>query len=183
MTLYRQTTLPVMDLTDVTSSGLLAFLASTIEIAVSISIACLPFLRAIWKASTGRGSGASGSSFNNRYGHSGLSSSKNHHYSSRSGGGGGGSGANSLGFSHRSHKSDGFGPLPDDSSEIQLRSVHTEPTVPGQDTKITADASATAGDEEAGFAVHGRSRGGSGGLVVKVETVWNVETSPAELPR
>lgn len=184
MTLYRQTTLPVMDLTDVTSSGLLAFLASTIEIAVSISIACLPFLRAIWKATTGRGSGASDSSFNNRYGHSGLSSSKNHQYSSRrSGVGGGSSGANSLGFGHRSLKSDGFGPLPDDSSEIQLRTVHTESAVPGQDTKITANASNTVGDEEAGFAVHGRSRGGSGGLVVKVETMWNVETSPAELPR
>lgn len=207
MTLYRQTTLPVMDLTDVTSSGLLAFLASTIEIAVSISIACLPFLRAIWRASAGQGSGGSGSSFANRYGpHSGTSlSGKNvHQYSTRSGTGasGGGVGGNNRGssngglggFGHRSLKSDGFSPLPDDSSEIQLRSIHhhqVEPTqAPGQGaTKITAEAGGAAAgndDLEAGFAGvhhHGRGRGGSGGgLVVRVETVWNVETSPADLP-
>lgn len=163
MTLYRQTTLPGMDLTDVTSSGLLAFLASTIEIAVAISIACLPFLRALWRASSGgRGKGSS--------------SSNNYHHGS--GYAGGGSSGLNFGRGARSPKTDGFGHLPDDSSEIQLRPVAEGAR--GQGTKISADGSAVTGlgDEEEAYAGAGK-----GGLVVKVETRWDVETSPAGLPQ
>ncbi|KAJ0104026.1 hypothetical protein J7T55_009691 [Diaporthe amygdali] len=97
VTLYRQTTLGNMDLTDITSSGLLAFLASTIEIAVAICIACLPFLRALW----GSLSSQRGGSSNN--------------YES--------CGSRGLANGRRTLKSDGFGHLPDDSSEIRLQPV------------------------------------------------------------
>lgn len=99
VTLYRQTTLGNMDLNDITASGLLAFLASTIEIAVAIGIACLPFLRALWGSmSTQRGG-----------------SSKN--YDS--------CGSKGLASGRRTLKSDGFGHLPDDSSEIRLQPMGT----------------------------------------------------------
>ncbi|KAH8742939.1 integral membrane protein [Diaporthe sp. PMI_573] len=95
VTLYRQTTLGDMDLKDITASGLLAFLASTIEIAVAICIACLPFLRALW----GSISSQRGGSSNN--------------YDS--------CGSRGLTNGRRTLKSDGFGHLPDDSSEIRLQ--------------------------------------------------------------
>jgi len=95
VTLYRQTTLGYMDLKDITASGLLAFLASTIEIAVAICIACLPFLRALW----GSISSQRGGSSNN--------------YDS--------CGSRGLTNGRRTLKSDGFGHLPDDSSEIRLQ--------------------------------------------------------------
>lgn len=159
-----------MDLTDVTSSGLLAFLASTIEIAVAISIACLPFLRALWRASSTKG----------------FSSSNNNHYHHHGSGSGGvdRSGASghhfSLGASGRSPKSDGFGHLPDDSSEIQLRPVGLGEGPVGQDTRIFAGASSPGvggGHEEEEEEEEAYAGVGKRGLVVKVETRWDVETS------
>lgn len=95
VTLYRQTTLGDLDLTDITSSGLLAFLASTIEIAVAICIACLPFLKALWGSISSQRGGSS-----------------NHYDSCES---------RALKNGRRTLKSDGFGHLPDDSSEIRLQ--------------------------------------------------------------
>lgn len=95
VTLYRQTTLGNLDLTDITASGLLAFLASTIEIAVAICIACLPFLRALWGSMSSQRGGSS-----NNYDSCGSKGLKN---------------------GRRTLKSDGFGHLPDDSSEIRLQ--------------------------------------------------------------
>ena len=86
-----------MDLNDITASGLLAFLASTIEIAVAICIACLPFLRALW----GSISSQRGSSSNN--------------YDSCE--------SRALKNGRRTLKSDGFGHLPDDDSEIRLQPI------------------------------------------------------------
>lgn len=146
VTLYRQTTLPVMDLTDVTASGLLAFLASTIEIAVAISIACLPFLRALWKGAASSRQGGSGGG--------------SHHFNS--------GGSSGLNFGRKSLKSDGFGQLPDDSSEIRLHPIERKRH--DATCKISADTGAM--DEEA-------YSGAETGLVVKVETEWNVESMPA----
>lgn len=145
VTLYRQTTLPVMDLTDVTSSGLLAFLASTIEIAVAIVIACLPFLRPLcWGAASSRHGGSGGSS---NY-HIDVSSGRN--------------------FGRKSLKSEGFGQLTNASSEIRLHPIDRS----RQDTTCNISADTRTMDEE----VH---TGAERGLVVKVETRWNVESLPA----
>lgn len=149
-----------MDLNDVTYSGLLAFLASTIEIAVAISIACLPFLRVLWRSSPANST--KGSSANNYHLGSGGFGSEY----ARPG--------SALHFCRgsRRHESEGFGHLRDDSSEIQLRPV-AEGQI-GQDTRISAGPNAVASDEEAGYKCPGK-----GGLVVKVETRWDVESSPA----
>lgn len=186
VTLYRQTTLPRMDLTDVTSSGLLAFLASTIEIAVAISIACLPFLRALWRASSCKGS--SSNTYQNSSGYAGGGGGGGYYGSGYGGGGGSSRGAGrsgggvSVSFSRgtRSPKSDGFGHLADDSSEIQLRPVVGGEGSLGQDTTIFAGARAGAaaaavGDEDDDEVAYAGA--GKGGLVVKVETRWDVETS------
>lgn len=97
VTLYRQTTPGKIDLTDITASGLLAFLVCTIEIAVAICIACLPFMRALW----GSMSSQRGGSSNN--------------YDS--------CGSRGLANGRRRLKIDGFGHIRDDSSEIRLRPI------------------------------------------------------------
>lgn len=121
VTLYRQTTLPSMDLTDVTSSGLLAFLASTIEIAIAISIACLPFLRALWH----RGSSHHGGSSNN-YEMSGSSGAKH---------------------GKRLMKSDGFGHLPGDSESRLQHVEHYNPNTQISAAATGTDEEGWAGTE------------------------------------
>lgn len=53
VTIYRQTLLPNLDATNPTGTGLLAFLFSTVEIGVAVSLACVPFLRPLFRGSFG----------------------------------------------------------------------------------------------------------------------------------
>ncbi|KAK8057257.1 hypothetical protein PG996_011194 [Apiospora saccharicola] len=53
VTIYRQTLLPSLDATNPTGTGLLAFLFSTVEIGVAVSLACVPFLRPLFRGTFG----------------------------------------------------------------------------------------------------------------------------------
>ena len=48
-----QTLLPALDATNPTGTGLLAFLFSTVEIGVAVSLACVPFLRPLFRGTFG----------------------------------------------------------------------------------------------------------------------------------
>ncbi|KAI4592690.1 hypothetical protein KJ359_010592 [Pestalotiopsis sp. 9143b] len=62
VTIYRQCLLPSLDATNPTGTGLLAFLFSTVEIAVAVSLACVPFLRPFFRGTFG-GSSADNSKY------------------------------------------------------------------------------------------------------------------------
>ncbi|KAH8655219.1 hypothetical protein BX600DRAFT_482824 [Xylariales sp. PMI_506] len=103
ITIYRQTTLPSLEFTDMTYSGLLATVLSGIEPTVAIIVACVPFLRPIFG---GKGDSKSSSNYN-------LSQSGH------------------IGFSKKARSSNNsrnrqFEEIDDDSSDIQLRPVNGE---------------------------------------------------------
>ncbi|ETS84625.1 hypothetical protein PFICI_02650 [Pestalotiopsis fici W106-1] len=101
VTIYRQTLLPSLDNANPTGTGLLAFLFSTVEIAVAVSLACVPFLRPLFRGTFGG------------------SSADNSKYKTDA----------SYAFSNKgtkAHHSQGFKELEDDGSEIQLQPVDLE---------------------------------------------------------
>ncbi|KAK8076145.1 hypothetical protein PG994_003417 [Apiospora phragmitis] len=53
VTIYRQTLIPSLDATNPTGSGLLAYLFSTVEVGVAVSLACVPFLRPLFRGTLG----------------------------------------------------------------------------------------------------------------------------------
>lgn len=95
VTIFRQTLLPGLDATNPTGTGLLAFLFSTVEIGVAVSLACVPFLRPLFR-------GTFGSSNRSRPEASGYK------FSSKG---------------DKPSRSQGFDELADDASEIQLHPV------------------------------------------------------------
>ena len=88
-----------MDAANPTGTGLLAFLFSTVEIGVAVSLACVPFLRPLFR-------GTFGSSNRSRPEASGYKFS---------------------GKGDKPTRSQGFDELPDDASEIQLHPVNGAP--------------------------------------------------------
>lgn len=102
VTIFRQTLLPGLDATNPTGTGLLAFLFSTVEIGVAVSLACVPFLRPLFR-------GTFGSSNRSR------PEASDYKFSSKN---------------DKPPRSQGFDELPDDASEIQLRAVRAAATPP-----------------------------------------------------
>lgn len=102
VTIYRQCLLPSLDATNPTGTGLLAFLFSTVEIAVAVSLACVPFLRPFFRGTFGG------------------SSADNSKYKTNA----------SYAFSNQGtkvHRSRGFKELDDENgSEVQLQPVDPE---------------------------------------------------------
>ncbi|KAK8022445.1 hypothetical protein PG993_013212 [Apiospora rasikravindrae] len=97
VTIYRQTLLPSLDATNPTGTGLLAFLFSTVEIGVAVSLACVPFLRPLFRGTFGSSSNRSHPTPESAYSYSKKGSSK--------------------------PRSQGFNELGDGGSEIQLSPV------------------------------------------------------------
>ncbi|KAF3019292.1 hypothetical protein E8E14_007980 [Neopestalotiopsis sp. 37M] len=101
VTIYRQTLLPSLDNANPTGTGLLAFLFSTVEIAVAVSLACVPFLRPLFRGTFG-GSSADNSKYK---------TDRSYAFSNRG---------------TKANRSQGFKELEDDGSEIQLQPVDPE---------------------------------------------------------
>ncbi|KAI1844735.1 hypothetical protein JX266_009191 [Neoarthrinium moseri] len=97
VTIFRQTLLPHLDAANPTGTGLLAFLFSTVEIAVAVSLACVPFLRPFFKSTFG-------SENRSKY----QADTSSYSYSNKG---------------TKNHRSQGFNELEDDGSEIQLQPV------------------------------------------------------------
>lgn len=103
VTIFRQTLLPHLDATNPTGTGMLAFLFSTVEIGVAVSLACVPFLRPLFRGTFGSSNGS------NKANNS--------------------SGGYILSNSHpkRVRRSQGFDELNDNASEIPLHTVDGSP--------------------------------------------------------
>lgn len=100
--MYRQSLLPKLDVNNQTGSGVLVYLLTAVEIAVATALACVPFLRPLFKGMFG--STNDRSNYNNNP--SGY--------------------ASGYAFSTKGTKNwaqSGFDELKDDSSVIQLKKV------------------------------------------------------------